>query len=169
MTTVGITMKADVPEGDEGRSSRRLWSACIPAPTGTNASAGRCSGSRSPDTRTSSNLYLPSGFEGHPLRKDFPAVGTHGEAVARHRGRGTDARRRRHRHRETPTCRRKRSRGSCQRERRPWRRRCAVNTRATTDVEEARNEPRLGPSAARRTSRPRPPTRASTSNSKPRA
>ena len=38
------------------------------------------------------HLYLPSEFEGHPLRKDFPLLVTRGEAVARPRRRRAHAR-----------------------------------------------------------------------------
>ncbi len=36
-------------------------------------------------------LYLPGAFEGHPMRKDFPLLGSFGEAVAWHRRRRTNA------------------------------------------------------------------------------
>ena len=35
-----------------------------------------------PDLR---NMYLPTEFEGYPLRKDFPLLVAHGQAVAGHR------------------------------------------------------------------------------------
>ena len=38
------------------------------------------------------HLYLPSEFEGHPLRKDFPLLSRVGEAVARPRRRRAHAR-----------------------------------------------------------------------------
>ena len=47
-----------------------------------------------PDLR---NMYLPTDFEGYPLRKDFPLLGAHREAVAGHRRRRAAARRRRRR------------------------------------------------------------------------
>ena len=66
-----------------------------PAPTGTSASAGRCSASCFDGHPSLRHLYLPAEFEGHPLRKDFPLLVAGREAVARPRRRRADARRRR--------------------------------------------------------------------------
>ena len=55
-------------------SGPRPGSACTPAPTGTSARPTRCSASPSTATRTSRASTCPSGFEGYPLRKDFPLL-----------------------------------------------------------------------------------------------
>ena len=64
-------------QGRRRRGSRR-WSSrgcrCTPAPTGTSASAGRCTASCSTATRRCATSTSPSEFEGHPLRKDFPLL-----------------------------------------------------------------------------------------------
>ena len=97
-----------------------------------------------PDLR---NLYLPGEFEGLPLRKDFPLLSPHGQAVARHRRRRADARVRR----ETDErCRRANAAMTH-----------AVERRATMTMLNERQQ--LSYIAAR------PPTPASTSSSRPRA
>ena len=47
---------------------------CTPAPTGTSARRGRCTASSFDGHPSLRHLYLPSEFEGHPLRKDFPLL-----------------------------------------------------------------------------------------------
>ncbi len=43
-------------------------------PTGTSGKLTRCSASASPAIPDLSNLYLPNGFLGNPLRKTFPLL-----------------------------------------------------------------------------------------------
>ena len=94
---IGITLKVDVPDAQEPQ---------MPTWTGLYAGAGwheretwEMFGIRflgHPDLRY---LYLPTDFEGHPLRKDFPLLARIGEALAGHRGRRAHARRPRRRRR----------------------------------------------------------------------
>ena len=66
-----MILKVDVPDDD---FTVPTLSHLYPGPTGTSASAGRCTASSSPATPRLRHLYLPGGFEGHPLRKDFPLL-----------------------------------------------------------------------------------------------
>ena len=68
----GVTLKADVDDESPARRSRGCR--CTRAPTGTSASAGRCTASCFDGHPALRHLYLPSEFEGHPLRKDFPLL-----------------------------------------------------------------------------------------------
>ena len=68
----GVTLKADVPDDDP--VDRQLGRRSTPAPTGTSAQCHELFGitfAGHPDLR---NIYLPTGFEGYPLRKDFPLL-----------------------------------------------------------------------------------------------
>ena len=57
------------------RPARRVVGVrCTRAPTGTSASAGRCTASCSTGTRASGTSTCRCAFEGHPLRKDFPLL-----------------------------------------------------------------------------------------------
>ena len=67
----GITLKTDV---DADVMRVESWCRCTRAPTGTSASAGRCTASGSTAIPSLRHLYLPAEFEGHPLRKDFPLL-----------------------------------------------------------------------------------------------
>ena len=68
----GITFKTDVDDRRPASPNRGCRS--TRAPTGTSASAGRCTASRFDGHPSLRHLYLPSEFEGHPLRKDFPLL-----------------------------------------------------------------------------------------------
>jgi NADH-quinone oxidoreductase subunit C len=68
---IGVTLKVDVPDDTQAIDT---W---VPVFTGANwheREAGEMYGITfvgHPDPR---NMYLPTGFEGHPLRKDFPLL-----------------------------------------------------------------------------------------------
>jgi NADH-quinone oxidoreductase subunit C len=70
---VGVTIKADVPEGDEA-PVMDSWSSLY---AGANWHERECHEmfgigfNGHPDLR---NMYLPGDFEGYPLRKDFPLL-----------------------------------------------------------------------------------------------
>lgn len=74
---VGVTVKADVADAAPGPGTAAVVQSWIPAYAGANwheREAHEMFGigfAGHPDLR---NMYLPSGFEGHPLRKDFPLL-----------------------------------------------------------------------------------------------
>ncbi len=71
----GVTIKADVPdESDLGPLTVPTWIASFAGANWHEREAHEMFGinfAGHPDLR---NLYLPGGFEGHPLRKDFPLL-----------------------------------------------------------------------------------------------
>lgn len=70
-TSMGINIKADVPEDT---MTMETWSATFAGANWHEREAHEMFGigfAGHPDLR---NMYLPSGFEGHPLRKDFPLL-----------------------------------------------------------------------------------------------
>ncbi len=85
---VGVTLKADVPDDTLAVDS---W---IPVYAGANwheRETHEMFGigfNGHPDLR---NIYLPTEFEGYPLRKDFPLLVPDGQTMARNRRRRTDA------------------------------------------------------------------------------
>lgn len=73
---VGVTLKADVPETDEdgGALTMPSWSAVYAGANWHERETREMFGisfDGHPDLR---NIYLPSDFEGYPLRKDFPLL-----------------------------------------------------------------------------------------------
>ena len=70
----GVTIKADVPAGDDGDLVVDSWLSVYAGANWHEREAHEMFGIRfagHPDLR---NMYLPTEFEGHPLRKDFPLL-----------------------------------------------------------------------------------------------
>ena len=87
---LGLTLKVDVDEA-AARASRG-WR-CTRAPTGTSASAGRCSAFMFDGHPALRHLYLPSRVRGPSAAQGLPAAVAGREAVAGPRRRRADARR----------------------------------------------------------------------------
>ena len=65
-------MKTDLPDDD--LHVRFLGRRSIPAPTGTSAKRWEMYGFVFDGHPSLRHLYLPTEFEGHPLRKDYPLL-----------------------------------------------------------------------------------------------
>lgn len=68
---LGLTVKADIPDGTEAIDS---WSSVYAGANWHEREAHEMYGISFVGHPALKNLYLPGGFEGHPLRKDFPLV-----------------------------------------------------------------------------------------------
>lgn len=69
-THLSLMLKADVPDGAEAPT----WSQVYPGANWHERETWEMFGIRFAGHPGLRHLYLPSGFEGHPLRKDFPLV-----------------------------------------------------------------------------------------------
>ena len=90
--TFGVTLKADVPDDDPVVGT---WIRCYAGANWHEREAHEMFGigfDGHPDLR---NIYLPTEFEGHPLRKDFPLLARIVKPWPGHRRRRADARWRR--------------------------------------------------------------------------
>ena len=68
---LGLTVKADVPDGTTAVES---WSGVYAGANWHEREAHEMYGVEFVGHPALKNLYLPGGFEGHPLRKDFPLL-----------------------------------------------------------------------------------------------
>ena len=73
-TGLGLTLKADVPEGDDGALAIGTWVHTYPGAAWHERETHEMFGISFIGNNDMRNLYLPTDFEGHPLRKDFPLL-----------------------------------------------------------------------------------------------
>lgn len=72
-TGLGLNIKADVPESD-GELSIGTWTNTYPGAAWHEREVHEMFGITFSGNNDMRNLYLPTDFEGHPLRKDFPLL-----------------------------------------------------------------------------------------------
>lgn len=71
---VGLHLKADLPDDD---LSAPTWSRIYPGADWNEREVHEMFGIDFPGHGHLAHIYLPGGFEGHPLRKDFPLLARH--------------------------------------------------------------------------------------------
>ncbi len=73
-TGLGLNLKADVPEGPDGALTIGTWIDTYPGAAWHERETHEMFGINFAGNDDMRHLYLPTDFEGHPLRKDYPLL-----------------------------------------------------------------------------------------------